>query len=266
MRVRLFMNFFKAHPGFSGIGLIVFMSLLGSCTPNRTEPLTIAAAANLQHAIVPLMEAFTEETGIPCQRVVSSSGKLTAQIRAGAPFDVLVSANLHYPETLFEEGLTLSAPRIYAHGKLVIWTTREGIRPHFDQLPAAGIQHIALANPDFAPYGKAAEETLRYHKLLPLVEKKLVYGESIAQTHQFISSQSAEVGFTALSLVLSSDSNERGHWTEVPSSTYSPITQGVVVLKNRESQQENARRFQDFLFSERGKEILSKFGYSVDSL
>ncbi|NOQ92745.1 MAG: molybdate ABC transporter substrate-binding protein [Flavobacteriaceae bacterium] len=240
-----------------------FLLLFTSCEQKDKSKLTIATAANMQFAMHELTKEFTKETGVICESITSSSGKLTAQIKEGAPYDVFVSADIKFPNELFQTGFTMKKPKIYAYGKLVIWTMNSQLNPDFESLTKKHINHIAVANPKTAPYGIAAEEVLKKKNLYDKIQKKLVFGESVAQTNQFIVSYAAEIGFTAKSVVLSQNQKGKGNWKEVNENLYTPIAQGVVVLKNRNIHIEDAHRFQDFLFSVKGKEILNKFGYSV---
>jgi len=240
-----------------GIGL-----LLSACGGKRSEALVIATAANMQFAMEALVEAFTAETGIGCQAIISSSGKLTAQIKEGAPFDVFVSADMKYPAELFEAGFTLQQPKIYAYGQLVLWTHKGTSQPKIQDLPQATIRHIALANPKTAPYGRAAMEVLTHYNLLEEVEDKLVYGESIAQTNQFILSEAAEVGFTAQSVVRSPRMKEEGQWITIPQDIYRPIAQGIVLLQG-DRLHPGAQAFYDFIWSAEARRILEAYGYQV---
>ncbi|MCG8330536.1 MAG: molybdate ABC transporter substrate-binding protein [Chitinophagales bacterium] len=223
----------------------------------------IAVAANMQFAMNELIRGFTEETGVKCEMTISSSGKLTAQIKQGAPFDVFVSANMIYPNEIFKSGMAAGPPKVYARGKLVLWTMKEGLTPSINTLNSESIQHIALANPKTAPYGVAAIELLKKNQLLEELKHKLVYGESIAQTNQFIIAKSAEMGFTAMSVVVSSELKGKGKWIEIESDWYSPIEQGVVVIERDRSSTEKGKQFYDYLSSEKAKEILSNYGYEV---
>ena len=130
-------------------------------------------------------------------------------------------------------------------------------------LKSAVVKHIAIANPVTAPYGTAAIEVLNHHHVYEDVKSKLVYGESISQTNQFIVSKSAEVGFTAKSVVLSPEMKGKGNWTDIDEADYTPIAQGAVVLKHRGSHDGDAQKFYNFLFSPKAKDILENFGYSV---
>lgn len=218
----------------------------------------------MQFAINELVDDFSKTTGIECEIIISSSGKLTAQINEGAPFDVFVSANMKYPNDLFRKGLTLGEPKIYAHGKLVLWTMKKELTPSIQQLENNHIKHIALANPKTAPYGNAALEVLNHFQIFQKLTTKLVYGESIAQVNQFVNSQAADIGFTSKSVVLSPKMLDKGKWVEVEDSIYQPIQQGIVCLKNKSNKEKLALKFSDFLFSTKGKEILNTFGYSTN--
>ena len=242
-----------------------FLLLLISCKQENKEKLTIATAANMHFAMQDLIQSFTQETGVVCESITSSSGKLTAQIKEGAPYDVFVSADMKFPNDLFQNGFTSKEPKIYAYGKLVIWTMNTQLPPNFESLSKKQIKHIAMPNPKTAPYGKAAKEVLENKKLYQPLESKFVFGESVAQTNQFIVSYAAEIGFTAKSVVLSKNMINKGLWKEVDQKLYTPIAQGVVILKNRNIHQKEALQFQDFLFSDKGKEILNKFGYAVNN-
>ena len=235
--------------------------LFFSCKKKSNTVLTIATAANMQFAIKELTQLFSQKTGIDYEVIISSSGKLTAQIQKGAPFDIFISANMKYPNQLFQKGFTHHPPQIYAYGKLVLWTMKKEIKPSLDILTNKKIKHIALPNPKTAPYGEAVIALLQHQHIFEKIEKKLVFGESIAQTNQFISSQAAEIGFTSKSIVLSKKMKNKGTWIALNSDIYPPIAQGIVLLKNRTTHQTEAQQFLDFIFSKKAKEILEKLGY-----
>lgn len=237
------------------------LALAVGCSPQTDRDLTIAVAANMQFAMDEILQGFREKTGLECDMVVSSSGKLTAQIMEGAPFDILVSADMKYPQALYQAGLATEAPVVYAYGKLVLWTTKDRYKPSIDGMLDQQVKHIAIANPKTAPYGEAAEQVLHYHDIFEAVQPKLVFGESISQTNQFIISGAAEVGFTAKAVVLSESMKGRGQWIEIDSNQHKPIAQGVVIIDS-----ENAafsRQFFDFLLSPEGQLMLQKYGYDA---
>jgi len=233
-----------------------------SCNPDvKQSKLTIATAANMQFAMEELTLAFTKQSGIKTELILGSSGMLTAQLMAGAPYDIFVSADLHYPEYLYEQGYGHQKPDVYGYGQLVLWTCKAGISPLLSWLKEESVSHIAIANPELAPYGRAAKEVLLQEDLYDSVSKKLVYGESITQTNQFIRTGAAEMGFTSLSVVLSPKMKDTGKWTLLPNEKYSPIAQGILVLNIEEESLKNALKFHTFLKSDNGKRILKKYGY-----
>ena len=227
------------------------------------QSLRVAVAANAQFVMEQLKTAFQKQTGVEVESIVNSSGKLTTQIQQGAPYDVFLSADMEYPQTLHKAGLTLAAPVVYAYGSLVLWTAGDlAVGADLKVLSDPNVRHIAIANPATAPYGEAAISFLKSRKLLDQVQSKIVYGESIAQVNQYILSGSAEVGFTAKSVVLDPSLTKRGHWVDLPTTGYSPIAQGVVVLKRTE-QTKAAQQFLAFLGSPTARRILQQFGYQV---
>ncbi len=227
------------------------------------EKVTIATAANMQFAMEELVEVYTKRGSQEIELIVGSSGKLTAQISQGAPYDLLVAANMIYPREVERRGRAGSVPRVYARGTLVLWSANENMQPSISLLGSDSIRHIAIANPRLAPYGKAAIEVLARYGVLEAIEHKLVYGESIAQANQFVLSGAAEMGFTSLSMVVSPHLKEIGNWVQLDTTLYSPIEQGVVLIKGAGEVKKGARDFYDFLFTEEAREVLKKFGYSV---
>ncbi len=243
-------------------GLLGFLLLFGlSCKEKRPDRLTVAVSANMQFTAEELTLEFTRRTGVQCDLISSSSGKLTAQIREGAPFDIFLSADVTYPETLFREGLTTSEPLVYAYGKLILLTVKEGTEPSLKALESSTVKHIALANPRTAPYGEAANQVLEKLGLSESLKDKLVYGESISQTNQFITSGAADLGFTCQSVVHTPDISKHGKWLELDPLLYEPIAQALVLIKGREEFREEAESLKDFILSSDGREILHKFGY-----
>lgn len=246
------------------IVILLVISVFFSCNPKKekTHSLSIAVAANLQFAIKDLVETFEKETGIACEVSISSSGKLTAQIKEGAPFDVFLSADMLYPEELFRSNLTIEPPKVYAYGVLVFWSNQKLNSTWQEYLLQGDFNHLAIANPKIAPYGRSAQFILEKYNLFNEIEEKLVFGESIAQTNQFLFTGVSETGFTAKSSVLNSELEDKGFWVEIPNDEYPPITQGIVILKNS-NELEAAKKFQEFLFSPLGKRILIQYGYQV---
>jgi molybdate transport system substrate-binding protein len=235
---------------------------LWHCQTKQSPKLRIATAANMQFAMTALSDAFSKEHNIACDVIISSSGKLTAQIMEGAPYDVFVSADLKYPDILYKEGRATNPPKIYAYGQLVLWSMSREVA--LANLEKPDIKHIALANPKLAPYGEAAIDVLTRLGLYEAVKEKLVFGESIAQVNQFIHTKAADVGFTSLSVIHALEEENKGHWLLLEKHSYSPIAQGIVLLKNKNQLNTAAQAFYDFMFSEKAKAILVENGFLVE--
>ncbi|HLD69727.1 MAG TPA: molybdate ABC transporter substrate-binding protein, partial [Candidatus Omnitrophota bacterium] len=211
------------------IGLI-FLLIVFLPAAALAQEITVAAAANVQYPLGELKAEFEKNTDIKLKTIIGSSGKLTAQIENGAPFDIFISADMEYPETLHKEGLTYRPPRIYAYGVLVLWTLKDlDLSKGMEVLTDPAVKKVALANPKTAPYGRQAVNAMKHYKLYEETQPKLVYGESIAQVNQFITTQALDLGFSAKSVVLAPNLKEKGKWVEVDASAYSPIAQGVVI-------------------------------------
>lgn len=245
---------------------ILLSTLISSNTPEQTT-ITVAIAANFRYAMGELSQEFRKETGIDIKTVISSSGKLTAQIKNGAPFDVFLSANMKYPETLYREGHTTTKPKVYAYGSLVLWTLKDlDLSKGINALSDKKVQKIAIANPKNAPYGIAAISVLNYYKIYEKVKPNLVYGESISQTNLYVASETADAGLTSKSVVLSPKMKGKGKWIEIDKSAYKPIAQGIVITAHGGENNDSAsQRFYNFMFSYKAKEILEKYGYIVEN-
>ncbi|NND34931.1 MAG: molybdate ABC transporter substrate-binding protein [Saprospiraceae bacterium] len=243
--------------------LVLIITLPISCLKAPEKVLLVATAANVQFAMKEVVEAFINHTGIECQMVTSSSGKIAAQIQEGAPFDVFLSADMQYPMEIYEKGFAWNPPTNYATGTIVFWSVKEKGTLDLNILTDEDIDYIAIANPKIAPYGVAAIETLEFYHLLDSVKPKLVYGENIAQVNQFILSGAAYGGFTAKAAVLAPRMAATGSWKEIDQKAYRPIKQGAVVLKNSRMKKE-ADVFLDFLGSNEAISILRKYGYEIE--
>jgi len=228
--------------------------------------ITVAVAANMQYAFKALQADFEQSSGVRVEVVIGSSGKLTQQITEGAPFDVFVSADTKYPQTLYQNKLAADTPRVYANGVLVLWSTKPGVRPaaSLGMLLGPDVKAIAIANPATAPYGAAAEEILNNYHLLDKLRPKLVYGESITQTSQFIATGAADIGFTAKAVVVSDEMKGKGQWVELDAKKYTPISQAAVLLNHGlQTNPQAAKVFYAYLYTGRAKKILKQFGYLV---
>jgi len=243
--------------------IFLFSIILAGCS-KPSDKIIIATAANVQYVMQDIKKEFEKESGKKIEIVVSSSGKLTTQIREGAPFDVFVSADTKYPQEIYARGGSDEKPKIYALGTLVLWAKNiPSADLKIEILSGEKVRKIAIPNPRVAPYGEAALQVLEKQKSFDQIKKKLVYGESIAQTAQYISSGSVEAGFNALSIVLSPEMKGKGQWIIVDSTLYKPIEQAAILLKHSADspKKETSRQFYDFLYSKKGREIFTKYGY-----
>lgn len=238
--------------------------LFFSCQQHESSiSIRIATASNMQFATEKIAAQFSKKHNINCEVITSSSGKLMAQIKEGAPYDIFLSADTKYPNELRRLGLTSDIPKVYAAGKLVLWSADTDAPLSLEKLSDTNINHIALANPSTAPYGAAAMSVIKQLPNFKALESKLVFGESISQTNQFIMSKAAEVGFTALAVVNSAQLKNKGKWVLIPDSLYQQIDQAVVLIERNQSQLPEAKLFYDYLFSEDSRKVLKDFGYSV---
>lgn len=251
----------RCYFGFSWLWLL--LAPLHSVSP---QDLLVAVAANVQFAMEELQSAFAEESGLEVKTVIGSSGKLTAQIKNGAPYDLFLSADMKYPQELHRAGLAVDTPRVYARGALVLWSLA-GVDLRRD-IPAIltdpAVTKIAIADPQLAPYGMEALRVLQHYGIGEALAPKLVYGRSIAQVNQYITLQTVAAGLTAKSVVLSPEMRDVGAWIAIDTRAYSPIDQGVVMLKHgQDERRAAARRFYEFLFSAPARVIFVRYGYEL---
>ena len=254
------------------LGAATFATLLISslraaenAKPEPATELTVAAAADLKFAFDDVVKAFNEKH--PTTKVsvtFGSSGNFFTQLQNGAPFDLFFSADIQYPKKLAEAGLTADEVFPYSIGQIVVWVPKNspidvkklGIKA----LLEPSVSKIAIANPEHAPYGRAAVSALKTLKVHDQVQPKLVFGENIAQAAQFVQSGAADIGILALSLAIAPKMAEVGSYWEVPLDAYPKLEQGGVILKASKNA-EYARVFRDFVLSEQGRAILKRYGF-----
>lgn len=242
--------------------VLLLLLFLTACQEENPydQPLVIAASASMKFPVEQIARQFEEAFNAKVEIVVSSSGKLTAQIRQGAPFHGFVSADRKYPESLLQDSLAMEL-RAYAWGRLALWTGSESILTLSD-LAREEVKHIAIANPDIAPFGAAALETLKAAGVYDQIADKLVYGESIVQVNQFISTGAVDAAITAQSAIYLPTLQELGNWQLVDSKLYAPIEQAHVIVIHDTEWEGRARAFFDF-FQSHGTAILNSFGYKL---
>ena len=246
-------------------GLAVLLAPLAAL-PAAAEEATVAVAANFMEVAERLEERFEEDTGHALTLVVGSTGKLYAQITHGAPFDVFLAADQARPERLVRNGLAVPGSRFtYASGRLTLWSREPGRvgRDGAATLRQGYFRLLAIANPELAPYGAAARQALENLGLWEGLKDKLVMGETIGQAHALVASGNAELGFVALSYVLSPRNETEGSGWDVPAELYAPVRQDAVLLK-RAAENPAARSFLDFLRSTEVKALTETYGYGVD--
>lgn len=245
--------------------VVIFLLLCIPYTARAAEKLSVAAASDLKFAMDDMCRAFEEKN--PNIKVVvsyGSSGNFFAQIKQGAPFDIFFSADNSYPKHLEEEGLAVMGTReLYAIGKIAFWIPKRSklnFQKGLEVLLEPEVKRLAIANPKHAPYGKAAEEALRYYGIWDKVQGKLIYGENISQTAQFVQAGAADAGIIALSLAISTRMEHEGSYWVIPTESYSRLEQAYIVLQ-RGKDKSSVRTFLEFVQGEDGKKILSNFGF-----
>lgn len=234
--------------------------------PATAATVSVAAASNLVYALDELSATFRREhPDITLTVATGSSGNLVAQISNGAPFDVFLSADLDYPRALIRAGGAAPESLVtFATGRLVLWTVRPEIALTTVEaaIVRSDVRRIAVAQTETAPYGRAARQALERLGLWTAVVPRLAIGENVTQTAQFVETGNAELGFVALSLVLSPQLRTRGQWLEVPADLYAPLDQGAVITR-RGAENPAAARFLAFLRGAEARKILERFGYGV---
>ena len=232
----------------------------------HAKSINVAVAANVSYAMPALVSEFNKQyPHIKVQTTLASSGKLTAQIQHGAPYDIFMSANMKYPVALYKNGLALTKPVVYAQGSLAMLSTKkrdfkDGIRIVTNK----DIKRIAIANPNTAPYGKAAVEALKNAGLYTKIKSKFIYGESVSQTVAYTVT-AADLGFIAKSSLFSPKMKrfKKGiNFIDVDPKLYTPISQGIVLLKYSVKKRE-AQAFYNFILSKEAKNIFKLYGYRV---
>jgi molybdate transport system substrate-binding protein len=244
-------------------GVLLFCLLLISLQ-SFSQDLKVAAAANLQSIIKVLGADFTKKTGTVVEPIVGSSGNLTTQITNGAPFDVFLSADMSFPQKLYDAGFATAKPVVYASGSLIICSTQDLGFENWDRmLLTPAIVKVGIANPAIAPYGKAAMEALTAKGVGSEIKSKIVQGESISQVNTYITTGSVDVGFTTQALVKDLEGKQKIYWKAIDPKLYAPIEQGIVILKHADGNA-NARKFYEYILSSDAKKIFKEYGYYVN--
>lgn len=244
--------------------VLFFCSVLAAAPFARADDVAVAVAANFTAPMQQLAADFARQSGHKLQLSFGATGKFYAQIRNGAPFEVLLSADDTTPAKLENERLAVPGSRFtYAVGKLVLWSAKAGYVDEQGAVLAKGeFKHLSIANPKLAPYGAAALEVLTRRQLLQAVQPKLVQAENIAQAYQFVASGNAELGFVALSQVFRDGRIAEGSGWIVPAAWHAPLRQEAVLLA-RGRGRPAAAALLDYLKSPPAKAVIRRYGYDL---
>lgn len=249
----------KTHNLFFVSLLAATMLFMGG--QSMAAEIRLAVASNFANAITTLAERFESNTGHKVTLIFGSTGKHYAQIKHGAPFDAFFAADVRRPERLEKEGVAVPGSRFtYAVGKLVLWSPKPGyVDAQAQVLEQKQFHYLAIANPELAPYGKAAQQVLQARGLWDGLQGHIVRGENISQAFQFVKSGNAELGFVAYSQVKRPEQPFEGSFWKVPQVLYTPIEQQAVLLKESKA----ARAFLLFMQTGEALKIIHEYGYDV---
>ncbi|MGQ0812405.1 MAG: molybdate ABC transporter substrate-binding protein [Nitrospiraceae bacterium] len=255
-------GYFSLYPALI---ITVLISVLWLPTSGFCEDLIIAAASDLNFAFKDLVAEYEKKTSQHVKLTLGSSGNFFSQIQNGAPFDLYFSADIRYPQKLEESGLALPGSLYrYAVGRIVLWVPNKSSlnveQLGIETLLQPSVRKIAIANPKHAPYGRAAVAAMEHFKVYERVKDRLVLGENISQTAQYVESGASDIGIIALALALASSMQANGKYWEVPADAHPPIEQGAVVLKGAKNP-DGAKSFLEFVRSAQGKQIMKKYGF-----
>ena len=249
------------------LAICFFPTVLACAQSSNSQGLTVAAAADLSSALPDVADRYQKQTGVTVKLSFGASGALTQQIENGAPFDLFFSADMDYPRQLIAAGdADGSSLYEYAVGKLVLWVPansplhldQKGINVLFDP----SVKKIAIANPEHAPYGRAAVAALKHAGIYDRVSGRLVLGENVSQAAQFVESGNAQVGFVALAHAVAPSMQGKGKYWIVPSTDYPPLAQGVVIVSHSQHRKE-ASEFLAYIKAEQTTGLLRKYGFEV---
>lgn len=228
------------------------------------DKVTIAAAADLKFALDEIVSLFNKtHPDDKVETIYGSSGKFHTQIQQGAPYDLYFSADIAYPRALAAAGFAATGVKPYAIGRLVLWSPLLDARKlQLADLAVPQFKRIAIANPKHAPYGKRAEEALRAAGIWEKVQDRLVFGENIAQTAQFVQTGNASIGLLALSLALNPELANKGGYALIPDNLHQPLEQGFIITR-RAAGNPLATRFADYMGSPEARAIMVKYGFTL---
>lgn len=256
----------KFHPLKTILCLFTLAFIAFAGAGIHAAQIAVAAAADLKFVLDELATEFhTNQPDINVQISYGSSGSFYTQLQNQAPFDLFFSADVAYPRKLAADGLALDTNVfLYAVGRIVVWTPKPSPvdveKLGIQSLLAPSVQKIAIANPQHAPYGVAAVAAMKSLKVYEQAEPKLVFGENVAQTAQFVQSGAADIGVIALSLAIAPQMQGAGRYWEIPPDAYPKMEQGGIIL-NWTKEAEAARAFRDFVLGRHGRDVFKRCGF-----
>jgi molybdate transport system substrate-binding protein len=264
----------QPRPSLASVALLASAALLAPALPAcrskvepaRALPLKVAAASDLAFAFKDVGAAFEQATGTPVTFSFGSTGLLARQIAEGAPFDVFAAANVSFADEVVKQGACFADSKaIYGRGRIALWSRRGAPLPAtLEALRDPTYVKIAIANPEHAPYGKAAKQALIKAGVWDAIQDRLVYGENIQQTLQFAQSGNADVAVVALALALVSSGAAEGSFTAIDPALHEPLDQALVVCKGeggKARREPTARQFTAFVNSDTGRAIMKRYGF-----
>jgi molybdate transport system substrate-binding protein len=229
----------------------------------KAQPVKIIAAADLRQAMCELEDLYeTQNPGSKLEVSYGSSGNAFTQIMNGADFDLFFSADIQYPKKLKDAGLTLSEPKLYGIGRIVLWSSGLDVSKGLPVLATGKNLKIAVANPEHAPYGQRAIESLKFYSVYESVKDELIYGENISQAAQFCLTGNADAGILALSLALSPAMKDKGKYILIDQKSHQPLEQAYVILNSAKGKKEPFA-FAKFIETKVSKAIFEKYGFTL---
>lgn len=242
--------------------IVIAVAFVFGASTAIAENITIVAASSIKFAMADIVSKFNaEHHNDEVKAIYGSSGKFTAQIQNGAPFDMFFAADVNFPQTLKKEGQTSADPVVYAIGRLVIWSsTTDATKLTLQKLSEPAIRKVAIANPEFAPYGMRAKEALKSAGMWEKLQGKLVFGENIEHTAQMVSTGAADAGIIALSLALNPAMSKQGGYSLIDDGLHEPLAQAFVITK-RAKDSALARRFAAYVQTPESRKIMESYGF-----
>lgn len=246
--------------------LVLPLLLLLACSVRAQEPTTVAAAASIQYALEEIVAAYEKDTGRKVRLVFGASGNLSRQIAQGAPFHIFLSADEQFVYGLHKQGHAVDDGMVYAVGRVVLFVPKGSpIQADTELVDLARaiddgrLKRLAIANPEHAPYGRAAQAVLEHKGLWERVRSRIVMGENISQAAQYAASGSAQAGLIALSLAAQQNFKQAGRYVVLPEAWHAPLRQRMALLKRGD---ENASKFYAYLQQPVAREIFKKHGFA----